>query len=258
MKVIGIIPARMGSSRFPGKPLAEIRGMPMVGHCYLRAQMCSNLDYLCVATCDEEIFEYVTSIGGNAVMTSNKHERATDRAAEALLKVEDQIGENFDVVVMIQGDEPMTTPQMISSAVAALESDPSVDVVNLLAEIKCMDEFNDPNEVKVVISANSDALYFSREPRPSVKKFSGKFPMYKQVCVIPFRREALIEFNATPETPLEIIESVDMMRILENGGIVRMVPSPDESWSVDTLSDLEFVKSKMASDALADEYLGCL
>ncbi len=253
MKVIAVIPARMGSSRFPGKPLADIHGMPMIGHCYYRSSLCSELCGTWVATCDAEIYNYITSIGGKAVMTSDKHERATDRTAEAMLKIEQELGEKVDVVVMVQGDEPMVTPEMISSAVRAMQGD--VQVVNLMAEIGAVDEFEDPNEVKVVVDKNSDAIYFSREPIPSRKKGADSVLMLKQVCVIPFKRDYLIRFNQMKETELERIESVDMMRIIENGEKVRMVMSHDQSFSVDTIQDLQNVKIQMENDALMKEYI---
>ena len=243
----------MGSSRFPGKPLATIHGMPMIGHCYYRTAMCSELLATYVATCDQEIYDYIVSIGGNAVMTSDSHERATDRTAEAMLKIEKSIGSQVDIVVMVQGDEPMVTPEMISQSLLAMHDD--VQVVNLMAVIRSIEEFEDPNEVKVVVDKYSNALYFSREPIPSRKKGADKVRMLKQVCIIPFRRNFLIQFNETPETELERIESVDMMRILENGGKIRMVLSDHESYSVDTIEDLKRVEKIMVNDKLMSRYL---
>ena len=254
MKTIAIIPARMGSSRFPGKPLAKIHGMPMVGHCYLRTRMCDELLDTYVATCDQEIYNYVESIGGKAVMTSNRHERAPDRTAEAMLKIEQQLGVQVDIVVMVQGDEPMVTPAMISQALAPFADDPEVKVVNLMARMGSIAEFEDPNEVKVVVDRNSNALYFSREPIPSRKKGVDQVPMLKQVCIIPFRRDYLLHFNNTPETELERIESVDMMRILENGDQVKMVMTETYSLSVDTEQDLKNVEKAMTGDVLMSEY----
>ena len=113
MKVIALIPARMNSSRFPGKPMAKILGTPMIGHVYDKVSQSPELSMTAVATCDEEIFDYITSLGGNAVMTSKSHERASDRCAEALLKLENKNGIEYDIVVMVQGDEPLTHPRMI-------------------------------------------------------------------------------------------------------------------------------------------------
>jgi len=255
LKAVAIIPARMESSRFPGKPLANIHGMPMIGHCYYRTKMCSDLIDTYVATCNQEIADYIESIGGKAIMTKTSHERATDRTAEAMIKIERELGYELDVVVMVQGDEPMTTPEMINLALQPFKKDNSVNVVNLMGEIHSDDEFEDPNEVKVVIDKYSEALYFSREPIPSKKKGVTNGPMFKQICVIPFTREYLLKFNNMNETDLERIESVDMLRIIENGDKIKMVFSDSPSYSVDTEKDLENVVSKMAEDKLMWTYL---
>jgi 3-deoxy-manno-octulosonate cytidylyltransferase (CMP-KDO synthetase) len=245
MKIIGIIPARMGSTRFPGKPLATIHGIPMIGHVYFRSKKSQLLDEVYIATCDEEIQWYADSIGAKCIMTSNSHERCSDRTAEAMLKIEKSNSCKTDIVVMIQGDEPMITPEMIDAAVSPITGDRTIEVVNLMATIESVEEFEDPNEVKVTVGNDNNALYFSREPIPSRKKGHATVPMYKQVCVIPFQREFLLEFNRLEQTPLEIIESVDMLRVLENGGKVHMVPVSTISKSVDTPEDLREVVSMM-------------
>lgn len=255
MNIIGIIPARMASTRFPGKPLAPILGMPMIGHVFLRSKMSKLLNEVYVATCDEEIKEYIESIGGKAIMTKDTHERASDRTAEAMLKIESETGGKIDIVVMIQGDEPMVYPEMIDLAVLPLLSDPSVLVTNLMADMNTIEEENDPNEVKVVVDLFDNAIYFSREPIPSKKKGGTNFKCLKQVCIIPFRRDFLLRFNEMKQTPLEIIESVDMLRVLENGYKVKMVYSHYDTYSVDTLRDLELVERKMKEDKLTGEYV---
>jgi 3-deoxy-manno-octulosonate cytidylyltransferase (CMP-KDO synthetase) len=255
MNIVSIIPARMGSSRFPGKPMAKILGVPMVGHCFYRSKMCDAIDATYVATCDEEIAEYIRSIGGRAIMTSEKHDRATDRTAEALEKIERQENKLVDIVVMLQGDEPMVTPDMISKAVQPFaESPDEVDVVNLMSEITSVEEFEDPNEVKVVVDSRSDAVYFSREPIPSRRKGVDKVRMLKQVCIIPFKRKALLDFNEMEQTELEIVESVDMLRLLENQKKVRMVFSGQETCSVDTEAELIKVERLMAHDPIVQSY----
>ena len=254
-EIIAIIPARMGSSRFPGKPLAKIHGVPMVGHVYFRTRMCSLLSETYVATCDQEIYDYVASVGGKAIMTADTHERCSDRTAEAMLKVESDTGQRVDAVVMVQGDEPMVTPEMVEGAVSAMLQDSSVQVVNLMAHMKNSKEFEDPNEVKVVVDLYGRALYFSREPIPSRRKGVQDVPMLKQVCIIPFRRDYLLEFNSLPETPLERIESVDMMRVIEHGEHVHMVLTEAETLSVDTPGDLERVVDLMDGDQLINAYI---
>ena len=253
-RVIAIIPARMASSRFPGKPMALIHGIPMVGHCYFRVKMCPEIDETYVATCDTVIQDYISSIGGKAVLTATTHERASDRTAEAMLKVEQETGCKMDIVVMVQGDEPMDTPKMIGEALQPILQDETVSVVNLMGDISDLEEFEDPNTVKVVVGLDGNAIYFSREPIPSRKKGFGDVPMRKQICVIPFRREFLLEFNQTPETPLEVIESVDMLRIIESGGRVKMVMTSGESYGVDTVADLEKVTERMNDDPLMARY----
>ncbi len=253
--IIAVIPARMGSSRFPGKPMAEIHGMPMVGHVHHRTSMCPLLEATYVATCDQVIYDYVASIGGNPVMTADTHERCTDRTAEAMLAIEEQTGARVDIVVMVQGDEPMVTPSMIQSAIDPMLADPSIQVVNLMGRLERIEDFEDPNEVKVVVDNRMNALYFSREPIPSRKKGVTDVPMRKQVCIIPFRRDYLLRFNRLQPTPLEIIESVDIMRILEHGDAVRMVPTEEPNLSVDTKQDLERVITLMADDPLMGKYL---
>jgi 3-deoxy-manno-octulosonate cytidylyltransferase (CMP-KDO synthetase) len=250
MNIISIIPARMGSSRFPGKPMADILGMPMIGHVYKRVKMSETLSEVYVATCDKEIYDYIESIGGKAVMTSDCHERCSDRCAEAMLKIEKDTNNKCDIMVMVQGDEPLTYPQMIDEAVKPMLDDKNINITNLVADLETVEEFEDPNEVKVVMDKQNNALYFSREPIPSRKKGVLNVPMKKQVCVIPFRRDFLLEYNKMEPTPLEIIESVDMMRILENGGRVKMIPTRYKTKAVDTQEDLEKVIEMMKDDIL--------
>ncbi|MBO72226.1 MAG: 3-deoxy-manno-octulosonate cytidylyltransferase [Flavobacteriales bacterium] len=251
---IAIIPARMGSSRFPGKPLENICGIPMIGHVYKRVKMSKHLDYVFVATCDKEIFDYIESIGGNAVMTSDSHERCTDRTAEAVEIIELEKNIEFEIVLMVQGDEPMVTPTMIESSIEAMLEDNKVNVVNLIAKINSKEEFEDPNEVKVVKDLKENALYFSREPIPSMKKFDHATDWFKQVCIIPFRRDYLFKFNELLPTPLEEVESVDMMRILEHGESVKCVEITEKNFSVDTREDLEKVEELMSVDPLIECY----
>ena len=254
MNIISIIPARMNSSRFPGKPLEKILGIPMIGHCYQRSIMCKDISETYVATCDIEIKNYIDSIGGKTIMTSSNHERASDRTSEAMMKIEKETQKKVDIVVMIQGDEPMITPEMISLSLKPFAKNKSLKVVNLYSDIKTIEEFNDPNEVKVVIDNNENALYFSREPIPSRKKGVAEVPMYKQVCIMPFQRDYLLEFNETKQTTLEIIESIDMLRTLENGDTVKMVYANNTTYSVDTKQDLDKVEKQMKEDSLVKEY----
>ncbi len=253
MKILAIIPARMDSTRFPGKPLALIQGIPMIGHIYKRTVMCDDLTDTYVATCDQVIMDYIQSIGGKAVMTKNTHERCTDRCSEALLKIEEMNKTKYDCVVIIQGDEPLVTPTMISTAVNVFKANNS-DVVNLMKEIEFDEDYTDANEVKVVCNAANEAMYFSREAIPSQKKSKAKVKSYKQVAIMPFKREFLFKFSELTPTPLEIIESVDMLRVLEHGLKVHMAEIKEPIFSVDTPADLEWVDSVMKKDKLFNAY----
>ena len=248
-RVIVVIPARMGSTRFPGKPLAPLLGRPMLEHVFHRVAGCPAVEEVIVATCDEEIRLAVEGFGGRAVMTSPAHERASDRVAEAAR------GEQADIIVMVQGDEPMVRPQMVSDALAPMLAEPGLACVNLAAPIRTREELVDPNTIKVVTARNGDALFFSREPIPTMG--SGTFEegeWFKQVCVMPFRGEALERFAALAPTRLEVAESIDMLRFLEHGVPVRMVPTDVDTHSVDTPADLRLVEALMRDDPLLAAY----
>ncbi len=253
MKAIAIIPARLGATRFPRKPLAQIHGVPMVGHCYFRTRMCEELIGTYVATCDQEIADYMATIGSRAVMTAATHNRASDRTAEAMLKIEAERGVSIDVVVMVQGDEPLITPEVIGEALRHFR-EPDVEIVNIMSRFRTKEEFLDHNNPKVVVNQRMDALYFSREPIPSPWRGFEDIPMYMQVGIIAFRREALIRFNGLPETSLEKIESVDMNRVLETGGKIRMVLTEMRTIGVDTPAELEAVVALMSGDPLIARY----
>ena len=222
MKNICIIPARMGSSRFPGKPLHKILGKELIHHVYENCKKSQLFNRILIATPDKEIEKFCKSIDADFIMTSNEHIRASDRCNEAIQALE-QKKEFFDITTMVQGDEPMTTPGMISQSLVPFSSKNNINIVNLMLDIDNDVEFEDPNEVKVVVDKNSDAIYFSREPIPSKKKGEIDGPMRKQVCVIPFRRDYLLKFNEMDETQLEKIESVDMLRVIENGEKIKMI-----------------------------------
>lgn len=254
MKSIAIIPARMAATRFPNKPLAPICGIPMIAHIYKRASLESVFDEVYVATCDQEIFKYIEAIGGKAVMTADTHERCTDRTAEALLIIERELSTKFDIVGMVQGDEPLVTPQIFRDAIGILNSDLTLPLVNIMGMINTIDEFESPNTVKVVVDNDFNALYFSREPVPSRKKFDKEFSKYKQTGMIFFRRESLIDFNCMHPTPLEKIESVDMLRILENGKKIRMVLTKNDCYGVDIPSDIKKVEAYMVKDDFYNQY----
>ncbi len=252
MDVAVVIPARMGSSRFPGKPLQKICGKTMVEHIYRRTSMANGLQGVYVATCDDEIRTEVQGFGGQAIMTSDTHERASERTAEAAESID------ADIVVMVQGDEPLVHPDMISLAAQPLIDNPDILCSNLTSKIHTPQEFRDPNVIKVVLDARGFALYFSREPIPTtgVQGFfdDSKVPIFKQVCIIPFRKNFLLEYVKMDPSPLEVAESIDMLRLLENGYRVKMIESDFDTQAVDTPEDLRVVEQMMERDALLKKY----
>tara|TARA_B110000008_G_scaffold179585_1_gene178855 strand:+ start:4667 stop:5437 length:771 start_codon:yes stop_codon:yes gene_type:complete len=254
MKKIGIIPARMASSRFPGKPMKKILGIPMIEHCYIRSKMCLDLDEIYVATCDQEIFQYINSIGGKAVMTSDVHERATERAGEALLKIEKKENLIYDIVIMIQGDEPLVHPQMLSKMIIPFINDNNIEVTNLMVRLYEPEEISSADIVKVVVNHNNKALYMSREAIPSNRNYKSKVNYYRQLGLIAFKRDAIINFISLDPTKLEIIESVDMNRFLENDITINMIETNLSVDGVDTPQDLIRVEKKMKQDELYKLY----
>jgi 3-deoxy-manno-octulosonate cytidylyltransferase (CMP-KDO synthetase) len=254
MKILGVIPSRMAASRFPGKPMIDIMGMPMIEHCYIRSKMCSELDEVIVATCDQQIIDHIEGIGGKAIMTKNTHERPSERTAEALLNIESiMTGSKFDVVVMIQGDEPLVKPEMISHVVNPLLKGDKM-VSNLMITISSKEDIENENYVKVVVDLQGKALYMSREPIPSPRKFKGSAQYFKQLGLIAFTREALLKFVELDSSPLEIVESVDMNRFLEHGIPVHMEETKFLIDAVDTPGDLIRVKNVMKNDSLFQSY----
>jgi 3-deoxy-manno-octulosonate cytidylyltransferase (CMP-KDO synthetase) len=226
----------------------------MIEHILRRARLCDLLDEVYVATCDDEIQSVVEGFGGKVLMTSSAHERASDRVAEAAERI------GADIVVMIQGDEPMITPDMIVAAVTPILQDRDVMCVNLACRIESQEEYVDSNTIKVVMNLHGDSLYFSRAPIPTVdfSRVSDKGPpsVFKQVCVIPFRHDFLREFARLPPTPLEQAESIDMLRLLEHGRRVRLVEIAEVTHAVDTPEDLRLVEALMKDDPLVSLY-GC-
>jgi 3-deoxy-manno-octulosonate cytidylyltransferase (CMP-KDO synthetase) len=246
-RILGVIPARLGSSRFPGKPVASLLGRPMLQHVFEGTAQCALLDEVVVATCDVAIAQAAASFGARAVMTSASHERATDRVAEVSAQDE------AEIVVMVQGDEPMIRAEMITAAVEPLVADRRLGCVNLAASIRTEQELLDPNTIKVVTTHTGEALYFSRSPIPHLGRRSfGDGSWLKQVCVIAFRRSALQQFATLPQGPLEIAESVDMLRFLENRIPIGVVQTNVITHAVDTPEDLARVAALMAPSSVGE------
>jgi 3-deoxy-manno-octulosonate cytidylyltransferase (CMP-KDO synthetase) len=237
----------MASTRFPGKPLATLLGRPMIEHVFRRTATCDLLDDVYIATCDEEIRLAAERFGCKAIMTSPAHERASDRVAEAAEVIEASERRISEIVVMIQGDEPMITAEMIKFAVDPMLLDPAISCANLVRRIYERAEQEDPNTIKVVMNTQSEALYFSRSAIPHGSE--GNAPVFKQVCVIPFRRDFLREFSQLAPTPLEKAESIDMLRALEHGRRVHLVETEVDTQAVDTIEDLILVEGLMKTAA---------
>jgi len=249
MKVVIGIPARMGSSRFPGKPLAKILGMPMVEHVYRRSLLAKNVDDVFIATCDDEIVDTARAFGAKAYMTHKEIERPGLRVAEACRQ---QSLADDDIVVVVQGDEPLVHPGMIDIAVQPMLDDPAIQLITLVANANEM-EWRDPNEVKVVTDLKQDVLFMSRSPIPS-NEWKKIGPRLKQVAIMPFRKKFLLDFQAMSPTPHEISEQVELLRAVEHGVKVRAVKSPYHSVSVDTERDRQEAESAMAKDEFYPKY----
>ena len=245
MKILAIIPARMNSSRFPGKPLKKINGKEMINIVYENTISNHLLTDTYVATCDHDILDCVKINNGKAILTSSIHQRATDRCAEAFEKIEKIHNTKYDIILMVQGDEPMINSDMITHALEPLIDNKNILVSNLLGQIKTKEEFLDKNCIKVVIDKDNFAVYFSRHPIPHNSRHNDK-SAGKQICVIPFQRDFLLKYISLPMTPLEEHESIDMLRIIEHGYKIKMVPTKFQSYSVDTEEDLQKVQQIMS------------
>lgn len=253
-RTIVVIPARMASTRLPGKPMLDILERPMIEHVYRRAKLSAHAADVVVATCDYEIYNHIVSIGGKAVMTRDVYDRSTDRIAECVETLE-RMGEAIDIVVNVGGDEPMVLPEMIDASVEPLLDDPELVTANLVSEIRTDQEFEDRNVVKCVFDLNSFALYFSREPIPCRFKTYQGVRRFKQLSVIPFRKDFLFTYSRLAATPCERAESIDMMRVLEHGYKIKVVETSCETFSVDTEEDLEAVRRLMRDDPIVQKYL---
>ena len=237
LSIIGVIPVRMASSRFPGKPLAKINGKPMLQHIYESCKKCKSLDEVYVATCDTEIIDFCDTIKAKCILTSKEHERASDRVEEAVERLE-SFNKKYDIIVMIQGDEPLVTPEMIDKAIEPLLIS-DVQVTNLMGYIETKKEAKDKNTIKVVTDKHHNALYFSRSQIPH------DMVGYKQVCIIAFTKQALTQFSMLKPTILEQAESIDMLRFLDHGIPVKMVLIETQTHAVDALADIKIVERLM-------------
>lgn len=244
MRILGIIPARYASTRFPGKPLALIGGKSMIRRVCERASL-SKLDAVVVATDDDRIAAEVESFGGRYVMTSSNHRSGTDRCREAL----DLVGEDFDAVVNIQGDEPFISPLQINLLCDLIQSD-GTSLASLAKRIDSSEELFSPNSVKVVMGSDGKALYFSRNPIPYMRNVNqedwlNKGAFYKHIGIYAYKADALREVSQMQPSSLELCESLEQLRWIENGMSIRMGVTEAENISIDVPADV----------ARAEEYL---
>lgn len=252
MRCICIIPARMGSSRYPGKPLAPLLGLPLILHVWHRCRLDASFDYVTIATCDAEIEAVAKDAGANVVMTADTHERASDRTEEAVKNLGLNLAHD-DFVLMVQGDEVLVNPEMTGVIVRNYDQN-RPDVINLVSRLFRVEDQYDPNTVKVVSTPGGDALYFSRSPIPS--RFRAEDPpAYQQTGVIGFSWSFLKKFSDLPQTPLEKIESVDMLRVIEHGYPLKFVFTDIETIGVDTPADLARAEDVLRNDAFTPRYL---
>ena len=240
-KILGIIPARYASSRFPGKPLALIAGKPMIQHVF--EKVAKNLDYVVVATDDERIFDAVEKFGGTAIMTSEKHKSGTERCLEALEKFELQKNIGFDIVINVQGDEPLISPDVIHLLIGAFETE-EPQIVTLANEYPYSDELLNPNLVKLTLSKSGYARYFSRSLIPFVRNEQDKnqVKFYTHIGIYAYRTNVLKKICNLPETNTEIAEKLEQNRWLENDFRIKVVLTDYKTIGVDTPEDLEKVK----------------
>ncbi len=240
MKVVCIIPSRYQSSRFEGKPLADLCGKPMIQHVYERVLTSKSVTLAAVATDDERIAAAVTGFGGRAIMTSSSHRSGTDRLAEAagILRLEDQ-----DIIVNIQGDQPIFESVQIDEVVRPLVDDPGIPMSTLIYKIIREEEIHHPNAVKVVFDKDLFAVYFSRATIPYVRDAGQQASYYKHHGIYAYRKSFLDVFTKLPEGKLEKLEALEQLRALENGYRIKLAITSFDSVEVDTPAELERVKS---------------
>jgi len=234
MKFLGVIPARYGSSRFEGKPLANIHGKTMIEWVYKRALQ-SNLDKIVVATDDERIEKAVKEFGGEVIMTSKTHETGTDRIAEVAKHFKD-----YEVIVNIQGDEPLISSNVINLLIEPFRIEKNLQMATLKYKLDSMEDVDNVNNVKVITDKNNFAIYFSRNPIPFPRNLNIE-NYYKHIGIYAYKRDFLIEYSLMPQTSLELSESLEQLRVLENGYKIKVIETKEKILGVDTPEDLNRV-----------------
>jgi 3-deoxy-manno-octulosonate cytidylyltransferase (CMP-KDO synthetase) len=250
MKILGIIPARYDSTRFPGKPLVVIDGKTMIRRVYEQALKCGKLSKVIVATDHEAIFNHVRSFNGNVMMTGNQHRSGTERCCEVAEKLLAQDG-TFDGIINIQGDEPYIDPEQISQVAGCLET-PGTELATLIRKIGTVEELTSPNVVKAVVDKNGFALYFSRSAIPftrgsEISEWPGITTCYKHIGLYGYRTGVLQSIVALPASPLECAESLEQLRWLEHGFRIKTEITEYESFAIDTPEDLLKITNRMGT-----------
>jgi len=241
MKVLGIIPSRFGSSRFPGKPLIDLAGKSMIQRVYVQAKKSKLLSDVIVATDDERIFKHVEKFGGKAMMTSTSHQSGTDRCAEVLEK----LNSDYHAVINIQGDEPFINPDQIDLLAKCFDDD-KTELATLINRTDDSNLIQNPNRIKVVIDKNNQALYFSRSPIPFMKEiptmnWAKYHPYFLHIGIYGYRSDILKSITKLPVSSLEKTESLEQLRWLENGYRIKVAETNFESYSIDSPEDVNNV-----------------
>lgn len=245
-KVVVIIPARMASTRFPGKPLFRIMNLPMIEHVRRRACLSSVVDEVYVATCDNEIKDVIAQYGGKAIMTADTHLRCTDRVEEAVRKMD------ADIVAIVQGDEPLFDPAVLEALVRPMLEDANIQCANLLSIIKDKKDLSDMDIVKAVLDRRNYVMYYSRAPMPYFMA-DRRCPMYRQTGISVFTKTFLRQFSKLPPTSKEVVESIDFLRILEHGYEILGVTYPGTTMGVDRQDDVLEVEKLLSGDPVQRE-----
>lgn len=240
MNILGIIPARYASSRFPGKPLVDIAGKSMIQRVYEQAAKCADLTDVMVATDDDRIFNHVIQFGGKAIMTGDHHQSGTDRCAEVAV-----IHTDYDVIINIQGDEPYIDPEQISKLAACFAA-PDVQIATLIKRIKSEQELHNPNSPKVVVNKLNEAVYFSRSALPHIRGEQPEnwlefYTYYKHIGIYAYRADVLQQITKLEVSALEKAEALEQLRWIENGYRIKVAETDFETYAVDTPADLELL-----------------
>src|SRR5476649_2414572 len=238
MKILGIIPARYASTRFPGKPLADIAGKSMIQRVYEQAKKCTDLSEVIVATDDKRIFDHVVGFHGMVVITSADHQSGTDRCAEVAL-----LHPEYDVIINIQGDEPYIDPEQLTK-VATCFTDPETQLATLIKKVLTEEELNNTNSPKVIINRFAEAIYFSRSPLPHIRgqqpaDWLQHYTYFKHIGVYGYRADILQQITKLPVSSLEKAESLEQLRWIENGYKIKVAETEFETFAVDTPEDLK-------------------